>query len=170
MRAYIHTARRCALKRPAIPRTHLGPKNMQLKLPIHKTLRNRAAQSSLHASIIDVGVGVIAVAGSAAVGSEGTTGTPNVGGGQHAVKPGGVTSARRDQGREPTAPGGALGDPRGAAGGIGSSEVVLDAAIGTRGQAVGRDQGPEQVADEPLERGSVGGIDGGVWHGGRSHR
>jgi hypothetical protein len=40
--------------------------------------------------------------------------------------------------------------------------VVLDAAIGTRGQAVGRDQGPEQVADEPLKRGSVGGINGGV--------
>jgi len=53
-------------------------------------------------------------------------------------------------------------DPGRAAGGIGSSEVVLDAAIGTRGQTVGRDQGPEQVADEPLERGSVGGIDGGV--------
>ena len=78
------------------------------------------------------------------------------------MKPGGVTAARRDQGREPTAPGGSVRDPRRAAGGIGSSEVVLDAAIGTRGQTVGRDQGPEQVADEPLERGSVGGIDGGV--------
>ena len=78
------------------------------------------------------------------------------------MKPGGVTSARRDQGREPTAPGGSVGDPRGAAGGIGSSEVGLDAAIGTRGEAVGRDQGSEQVANEPLERGSVGGIDGRV--------
>ena len=45
---------------------------------------------------------------------------------------------------------------------IGTPEVVLDAAIGPRGQAVGRDQRPEQVANEPLERGPVAGIDGGV--------
>ena len=38
-----------------------------------KTLRNRAAQSSRRASIIEVGGGVIVLAGSAAVGSEGTT-------------------------------------------------------------------------------------------------
>ena len=40
-----------------------------------KTLRNSAAQSSLRASIIDVGGGVLVLvlAGSAAVGSEGTT-------------------------------------------------------------------------------------------------
>ena len=38
-----------------------------------KTLRNRAAQPSLRASVIDVGGGVVVLAGSAAVGSEGTT-------------------------------------------------------------------------------------------------
>jgi len=38
----------------------------------------------------------------------------------------------------------------------------LDAAIGTHGQSVGRDQRSEQIADEPLERGAVAGIDGGV--------
>ena len=71
------------------------------------------------------------------------------------MKPGGVTSARRDQGREPTAPGGTVGDPRGAAGGVCAAEVILDAAIGTQGQAVGGDQRPEHVADEPLERGAI---------------
>jgi len=69
-----------------------------------------------------------------------------------------------------TAPGGSVGDPRRAAGRIGSSEVVLDAAIGTRGQAVGRDQGAEHVADEPLERGSVGRHRRTCRRGGRSHR
>ena len=38
-----------------------------------KTLRNSAAQSSLRASIIDAGVGVLVVAGWAAVGTEATT-------------------------------------------------------------------------------------------------
>ena len=38
-----------------------------------KTLRNRAAQSSLRASIIGVGGGVIGLAGSGAAGSAGTT-------------------------------------------------------------------------------------------------
>ena len=38
-----------------------------------KTLRNRAAQSSRRASIIEVGGGVIVLAGSAPVGGEGTT-------------------------------------------------------------------------------------------------
>ena len=78
------------------------------------------------------------------------------------MKPSGVTSAGRDQGCEPPAPVAAVGDPRRTAGGIGSSELVLDAAIGTHGQSVGRDQRSEQIADEPLERGAVAGIDGGV--------
>ena len=82
--------------------------------------------------------------------------------GQDAVEPRRVTSAWRDQGREPTAPGRTVGDPRGAAGGLGSSEVVLDAAIGTQGQAVGRDQRPEHVADESLERGAITRVDDGV--------
>jgi hypothetical protein len=38
-----------------------------------KTLRNRAAQSSRRASLIDVGVGVIVLGDSATIGSEGTT-------------------------------------------------------------------------------------------------
>ena len=40
--------------------------------------------------------------------------------------------------------------------------MVLDATIGTRGQALGRDQRSEQVANEPLERGTVGGVHRGV--------
>ena len=40
--------------------------------------------------------------------------------------------------------------------------MVLDTAIGTHGQAVRGDHGPQDVATEPFERSAVGSIDRGV--------
>lgn len=78
------------------------------------------------------------------------------------MEPRRVASAGRDQSGKPTVPRGPVGHPRGPAGRIGTADVVLDAAIGTHGQAVRGDHGPQDSAREPLERGTVGSIDRGV--------
>ena len=61
-------------------------------------------------TVIELHAHVRVLAGSAAVGRRDDTGTPCVGRAQHPVEPGGVTSPRRDQGCEPTAPGGSIGE------------------------------------------------------------
>ena len=78
---------------------------------------------------------------------------------QHAVEPRRVTAPGRDQGHEPPAPGGTVGDPRRPTGRIWPSEVILDAAIRTHGQTLGRGRTVVGLGRTSSHLSSIRGVD-----------
>lgn len=78
-----------------------------------------------------------------------------VSGCKHAVIPHAVDAARRNQRGEPAAERGAVGDPAGAAAGIGLAKGELDAPVGAQRDSFCSDRGSQDVTQQALEGAAV---------------